>query len=72
MVTLFHPTTHNFDIEMRLTRSADGAYRYQLPRELYGNWRVDIEPFDREWRVSQDIQLPTAERITLLPENYGI
>lgn len=72
MVTLYHPTTHNFDVEMRLTRAADGAYRYQLPRELYGNWRVDIEPFDREWRVSQDIQLPAAERITLLPENYGI
>ncbi|MCL5255649.1 MAG: FixH family protein [Gammaproteobacteria bacterium] len=72
IVTFFHPTTHNNDFELRMTRGADGVYRQMLPRELYGHWRVDIEPFDREWRVSQNIHLPVSNTLTILPVNYGI
>lgn len=72
MVTFYHPTTHNHDFDLRLTRAADGVYRQQLPQELDGHWRIDIEPFDREWRVSQNVFLPASQTITLIPVNYGV
>ncbi|RUO22379.1 hypothetical protein CWE08_04145 [Aliidiomarina iranensis] len=72
LVSFYHPTTHDYDFSLRMPRSGDDNYRQQLPREISGNWRVDIEPFDRAWRVSQNIRLPAAQTITLIPENYGI
>lgn len=72
VVTFYHPTTQQYDFELRMTQSGDGVYRQMLPRELDGHWRLDIEPFDREWRVSQNIHLPVSQRITILPVNYGI
>ncbi|MCL4408948.1 MAG: FixH family protein [Gammaproteobacteria bacterium] len=72
VVTFYHPTTRQYDFELRMTQSGDGVYRHMLPREISGHWRMDIEPFDREWRVSQNIHLPAAQRIAILPVNYGI
>jgi len=71
-VTFYHPTIGDKDFVLRMPHSGEGVYRQALPRSISGHWRVDIEPFDEVWRVSQNIFLPSSETITLRPVNYGI
>lgn len=71
-LVFFHPTMHEFDFTLRLPRGADGVYRQQLPESISGHWRVDIQPLDDSWRVSQNIHLPANDTIVMFPVNYGI
>ncbi|RUO36508.1 FixH family protein [Aliidiomarina sanyensis] len=71
-VTFYHPTMHDFDFELLMPRSGDGNYRQALPEPIAGHWRVDIEPINQIWRVSQNIHLPSPGTIEILPVNYGI
>lgn len=69
---LYHPTLDHKDLDMRVPHSGDGWYRTELPHEISGNWRVIIEPFNEEWRVSDNIRLPQDGLFRLNPHNYGI
>ncbi|MCC5855044.1 MAG: FixH family protein [Idiomarina sp.] len=72
LVNFYHPTLSSKDFELRVPHSQDGQYRQMMPREISGHWRIDIEPFDREWRVSQNVFLPVPNRLVIEPVNYGI
>lgn len=72
LVTFYHPTLHDMDFEVRVPHSADGIYRQRMPVAPEGHWRIDVEPFDQEWRVSQNVLLPAPDTLTLEPVNYGI
>ncbi|RUO34964.1 FixH family protein [Aliidiomarina soli] len=71
-VVMYHPTLDEKDFELRVPHAGEGWYRAELPREISGHWRIIIEPFDEEWRVSDNIHLPQDENFTLTPENYGV
>ncbi|RUO25687.1 hypothetical protein CWE09_02860 [Aliidiomarina minuta] len=71
-VNFYHPTLDDKDFELRVPHSGDGMYRQELPRSISGHWRIIVEPFNNEWRVSQNVQLPQDSAFSLVPDNYGI
>lgn len=71
-VLFHHPTLSEKDFDLRVPHSGEGWYRAELPREISGRWRLTIEPFSDEWRVSDNISLPQDDAFTLYPNNYGI
>ena len=71
-VVFYHPTLDAKDMEMRVPHTGEGWYRTTLPREISGNWRIIIEPLDKEWRVAHNFLLPHDEPLYLEPQNYGI
>lgn len=71
-VVFYHPTLKQHDLDLRLPHAGDGVYRQQLPREMDGKWRIIIEPFNQQWRVTQEIRLPQTDAFEVVPDNYGI
>lgn len=71
-LVFYHPTMDALDFELMVPHVNDGVYRASLPQQISGNWRIDVEPFHREWRMSQTVRLPNDQRIIIEPENYGI
>lgn len=71
-VVFYHPTLDAKDMDLRVPHTGDGWYRTTLPREISGNWRIIIEPLDKEWRVAHNFLLPHDEPLYLEPQNYGI
>ncbi|WP_113905855.1 FixH family protein [Aliidiomarina celeris] len=68
----YHPTLDHRDFELMVPHVNDGLYRATLPEAITGNWRIDVEPFHREWRVSDTVRLPARTQIIIEPEDYGI
>ena len=71
-VVLYHPTLDAKDIDLRVPHTGDGWYRITLPREIIGNWRILIEPFDQQWRVAHNFSLPHDDVLYLEPVDYGV
>jgi hypothetical protein len=64
-VALSHPTRASRD--QIVTASYDTASEsYVIPLQVnQGNWQLVIEPKQGDWRISQRIRLPVAERYTV-------
>jgi hypothetical protein len=60
-LSLFHSTQSKRDISVMLTADAQGHYFYQSEELLTGKWTLRIEPFDKQWRLQKNIQLPVQE-----------
>lgn len=71
-VVLYHPTLDAKDIDMRVPHTGDGWYRATLPRDISGQWRILIEPFDQQWRVAHNFELPHQGPLLLEPVDYGV
>lgn len=71
-VSFYHPTLDSKDMDIRVPHAGGGWYRATLPREISGHWRIIIEPYDKEWRVAHNFQLPHESPLHLEPHDYGI
>jgi len=67
-VMFYHPTLDDRDFDLLVPHASDGIYRTEFPENITGHWRIDIEPFDREWRVSESVTLPFNKSILIIPE----
>lgn len=64
----YHPTLAEHDFEILLPHASAGIYRAEIPTELTGHWRIDIEPFQREWRLSQHLVFPLKKSALIVPK----
>lgn len=74
-VSFHHTTIAARDFNLVLTADGNQEFRGALPAEVNahdGKWTITITPFDNSWRLSQQIQLPSAEAIILEPLTYGV
>lgn len=71
-VKFVHATDAAKDFSRQVTVAADGIYRADIPTHIDARWTVTIEPFDRQWKVSQKYQLPTTEWTLVEPLLYGV
>lgn len=71
-VVFYHPTLDAKDMDLRVPHTGDGWYRATLPREISGHWRIIIEPYDQQWRVAHNFQLPHEGTLYLEPVDYGV
>lgn len=62
-----HATLADKDFDLLLTQDANGHYRASLPAPISGKWKLTLTPFDKHWKVQQDIGLPQASPILLKP-----
>ncbi|WP_107852665.1 FixH family protein [Oceanimonas marisflavi] len=63
---LSHPTLAEQDVQALLTSDANGVYRFRPDHELLkGQWNLQLEAFDKRWRMQQRIYLPTADRLLI-------
>jgi len=58
--SLFHSTQSKRDKTQMLTSDANGNYYYETEESLNGKWTLRIEPFDKQWRLQQTVQLPAS------------
>lgn len=66
-VIFYHPTLDEQDFEVLVPHASGGEYRAELPKDLKGHWRVDVEPFTREWRVSRNLTFPLKKPELIIP-----
>ncbi|HAD48314.1 MAG: hypothetical protein CMF12_04240 [Idiomarina sp.] len=71
-VKFVHATDAAKDFSRRVTVAADGIYRTDIPANIDGRWTVTIEPFDRQWKVSQKYTLPATDWTLVEPLLYGV
>ena len=71
-VKFVHATNADKDFTRRVTVAADGVYRADIPEAIDGRWTVTVEPFDRQWKVSQKYTLPATEWTLIEPLLYGV
>lgn len=64
----YHPTLDSRDFEILVPHASQGRYRADIPHRLDGHWRLDIEPFDGQWRLSQQIELPSTKVFKVQPD----
>ncbi|MBT1063698.1 FixH family protein [Bowmanella sp. Y26] len=62
-----HPTLADKDFQLLLTQNASGVFSGALTEPMQGKWKVTLEPFDKSWRVYQDIGLPQSSPIVFRP-----
>ncbi|MDP5291938.1 FixH family protein [Oceanimonas sp. CHS3-5] len=63
---LSHPTLAEQDVQTLLTSDANGVYRFRPDHELLnGQWNLQLEAFDKRWRIQQRIRLPIADRLVI-------
>ncbi|MCO4320652.1 FixH family protein [Aliidiomarina quisquiliarum] len=67
-VMFYHPTLDDRDFDLLVPHASAGIYRTEFPTGITGHWRIDIEPFDQEWRISNSINLPFSKSILIVPE----
>ena len=63
-LSLFHSTQSKRDKSAMLTADANGNYHFETDESLKGKWTIRIEPFDKQWRLQENVQFPT-KNITL-------
>ncbi|RUO77582.1 FixH family protein [Idiomarina seosinensis] len=71
-VNFVHATDEDRDFVRRVTVASDGIYRADIPANVDSKWTVTIEPFDRQWKVSQKYRLPKTEWTLVEPLLYGV
>ncbi|MBY6063096.1 FixH family protein [Pseudidiomarina sediminum] len=74
-VSFHHTTIAERDFSLVLTADGNQEFRGELPAVVNahdGKWTITITPFDKSWRLSQQVQLPSKEEITLKPLTYGV
>ncbi|WP_299018684.1 FixH family protein [uncultured Photobacterium sp.] len=64
-VTFTHRTLSNKDFTQMVSADLSGAYRFQSPDMLEGPWFVELEPFDGDWMLQGQVNLPTSDPISL-------
>ncbi|OYD23838.1 FixH family protein [Oceanimonas baumannii] len=58
---LSHPTLAEQDVKALLTSDGNGVYRLRPDHELLkGKWHLQLEAFDKRWRMQDTIYLPTS------------
>ncbi|GAA0345757.1 FixH family protein [Bowmanella denitrificans] len=62
-----HPTLADKDFNLLLTQNAAGVFSAPLAHPLEGKWKLTLEPFDKQWRILQDVGLPQASPIIFRP-----
>ncbi|MDF2180163.1 FixH family protein [Aliiglaciecola sp. CAU 1673] len=62
-----HPTLAEKDFTLMLTQDANGRYSAPLPQSIDGKWKLTLVPFDKSWKVQQDIGLPQIAPIVVKP-----
>ncbi|NHI00886.1 FixH family protein [Oceanimonas sp. MB9] len=61
-----HPTLAEQDVQALLTTDAAGVYRFRPDHALLnGLWNLQLEAFDRRWRMQQRIRLPIADKLVI-------
>jgi hypothetical protein len=54
-VHLAHATRAGYDVRLRLTRGAAGAYEAPLDERPRGHWRIVIEDPRGTWRIAREV-----------------
>ncbi|AEY01807.1 hypothetical protein GU3_10255 [Oceanimonas sp. GK1] len=65
---LSHPTLAEQDVRALLSSDANGVYRLRPDHELLkGKWNLQLEAFDKRWRLQDTIYLPTSDWLQIRP-----
>jgi hypothetical protein len=64
-LVLLHPTLANQDLDVTLTRAADGRYQAQMPPLAPAYWRVRLLPETDDWRLETRLSVPGRGQASL-------
>ena len=67
-VNFYHPTQEERDFELSLTPDGTGDFRHNFSSPVSGKWRITLSPFDDSWKIQQQIALPQADFIEIIPD----
>lgn len=62
---LYHTTLAERDMEVLLSRDAQGNYRAPIVDDVSGKWRIRIEAIDGDWRLQRQVVLPQPSSFTV-------
>lgn len=57
-LVLLHPTLAERDLNVPVTRAADGRFRGKVPLLGPANWRIQLYPEGADWRLEARLALP--------------
>ncbi|WP_438865426.1 FixH family protein [Neptunicella sp.] len=63
-----HATLSKLDFHVQLLRNAAGLYVAEHSSDIAGKWQITLTPFDKLWKIQENINLPSNDAITLAPE----
>ncbi|WP_404339818.1 FixH family protein [Pseudoalteromonas mariniglutinosa] len=67
-MSFYHRTIKIHDFETRLTKNAHGEFTALLPEHVDGTYTVFIEPTHGEWKLKENITLPSADIVSISPD----
>lgn len=62
-----HATLSELDFHVQLLKNAAGRYVAEHSSDIAGKWQVTLTPFDQQWKIQENINLPRSDAITLAP-----
>ncbi|MFD1006734.1 MULTISPECIES: FixH family protein [Oceanisphaera] len=69
-VNFTHPTLEKEDHRLIMTTDGSGVYRQRLDSQLIkGNWNLQIEAMDGNWRIQKRISLPINDQLLIRAES---
>lgn len=69
-VSFTHPTLEKEDHLLIMTADGSGMYRQRLDVPLIkGNWNLQIEAMDGNWRIQRRISLPIKDQLLIRAES---
>ncbi|MFC3121727.1 FixH family protein [Agaribacter flavus] len=66
-LNFYHVTQAHRDVELLLTRDAQGNYRASVDFNIEGKWRIRLMPIDESWKLQKKLRLPQASPIKMIP-----